>query len=36
MIETGVINLEGNSKVVLVFRQMYEPPGACALCSEYL
>lgn len=30
MIETGVINLEGNSKVALVFGQMNEPPGARA------
>jgi F-type H+-transporting ATPase subunit beta len=35
MIETGVINLEGNSKVALIFGQMNEPPGARALCSEY-
>jgi F0F1-type ATP synthase beta subunit len=33
MIETGAINLEGD---YLVFRQMNEPPGACALCSKYL
>ncbi|KIJ35766.1 hypothetical protein M422DRAFT_69887 [Sphaerobolus stellatus SS14] len=30
MIETGVINLEGESKVALVFGQMNEPPGARA------
>jgi len=30
MIETGVINLEGDSKVALVFGQMNEPPGARA------
>ncbi|KAK9493298.1 P-loop containing nucleoside triphosphate hydrolase protein [Lipomyces doorenjongii] len=30
MIETGVINLEGESKVSLVFGQMNEPPGARA------
>ena len=30
MIETGVINLEGDSKVPLVFGQMNEPPGAHA------
>ncbi|ODQ63676.1 ATP synthase subunit beta mitochondrial precursor [Nadsonia fulvescens var. elongata DSM 6958] len=30
MIETGVINLEGDSKVSLVFGQMNEPPGARA------
>ncbi|KAK9481149.1 P-loop containing nucleoside triphosphate hydrolase protein [Lipomyces japonicus] len=30
MIETGVINLEGESKVTLVFGQMNEPPGARA------
>ncbi|KAJ3967515.1 P-loop containing nucleoside triphosphate hydrolase protein [Lentinula raphanica] len=30
MIETGVINLEGDSKVALVFGQMNEPPGAHA------
>src|SRR3984893_7827965 len=30
MIETGVIQLEGNSKVALVFGQMNEPPGARA------
>jgi ATP synthase F1 beta subunit len=28
MIEAGVINLEGNSKVALVYGQMNEPPGA--------
>lgn len=28
MIETGVINLDGDSKVALVFGQMNEPPGA--------
>ena len=30
MIETGVINLKGDSKVALVFGQMNEPPGARA------
>ncbi|EAU88709.2 ATP synthase subunit beta, partial [Coprinopsis cinerea okayama7 len=30
MIETGVIQLEGDSKVALVFGQMNEPPGARA------
>jgi F-type H+-transporting ATPase subunit beta len=30
MQETGVINLEGDSKVALVFGQMNEPPGARA------
>lgn len=30
MIETGVINLDGDSKVALVFGQMNEPPGARA------
>ena len=30
MIETSVINLEGDSKVALVFGQMNKPPGACA------
>ena len=30
MQETGVINLEGDSKVSLVFGQMNEPPGARA------
>ena len=30
MIETGVINLESDSKVALVFGQMNEPPGARA------
>ncbi|KAG1854883.1 ATP2, beta subunit of the F1 sector of mitochondrial F1F0 ATP synthase [Suillus subluteus] len=30
MIETGVINLKGDSKVALVFSQMNEPPGAHA------
>ena len=30
MIETGVINLQGESKVALVFGQMNEPPGARA------
>ncbi|KAK9468812.1 P-loop containing nucleoside triphosphate hydrolase protein [Lipomyces arxii] len=30
MIETGVINLDGESKVSLVFGQMNEPPGARA------
>jgi F0F1-type ATP synthase beta subunit len=30
MIETGVINLEGDSKVALDFGQMDEPPGARA------
>lgn len=30
MIETGVINLKGESKVSLVFGQMNEPPGARA------
>ncbi|ANB15881.1 F1F0 ATP synthase subunit beta [Sugiyamaella lignohabitans] len=30
MIETGVINLDGDSKVSLVFGQMNEPPGARA------
>lgn len=30
MKETGVINLEGDSKVALVFGQMNEPPGARA------
>ncbi|KAK7684306.1 atp2, beta subunit of the F1 sector of mitochondrial F1F0 ATP synthase [Cerrena zonata] len=30
MIETGVINLKGDSKVTLVFGQMNEPPGARA------
>src|SRR6266852_6065511 len=30
MIETGVINLEGDSKVALVFGQINEPPGARA------
>lgn len=30
MKETGVINLEGESKVALVFGQMNEPPGARA------
>jgi F-type H+-transporting ATPase subunit beta len=30
MRETGVINLEGDSKVALVFGQMNEPPGARA------
>ncbi|GAB4357243.1 MAG: F0F1 ATP synthase subunit beta [Kiloniellaceae bacterium] len=30
MIESGVINLEGDSKVALVFGQMNEPPGARA------
>lgn len=30
MIESGVINLEGESKVSLVFGQMNEPPGARA------
>jgi F0F1-type ATP synthase beta subunit len=30
MIETGVINLQGDSKVALVFGQMNEPPGARA------
>lgn len=30
MMETGVINLEGDSKVSLVFGQMNEPPGARA------
>ena len=30
MQETGVINLEGESKVALVFGQMNEPPGARA------
>ncbi|PKI85182.1 atp2, beta subunit of the F1 sector of mitochondrial F1F0 ATP synthase [Malassezia vespertilionis] len=30
MMETGVINLEGDSKVALVFGQMNEPPGARA------
>ena len=33
MIDTGVINLNGDSKVALVFRQMSEPPGACARVS---
>jgi F0F1-type ATP synthase beta subunit len=30
MQETGVIQLEGESKVALVFGQMNEPPGARA------
>lgn len=30
MRETGVINLDGDSKVALVFGQMNEPPGARA------
>ncbi|KIY47709.1 ATP synthase F1, beta subunit [Fistulina hepatica ATCC 64428] len=30
MIETGVINLEGDSKAALIFGQMNEPPDACA------
>jgi len=30
MIESGVIDLEGNSKVTLVYGQMNEPPGARA------
>ncbi|WFD30458.1 atp2, beta subunit of the F1 sector of mitochondrial F1F0 ATP synthase [Malassezia sp. CBS 17886] len=30
MIETGVINVDGDSKVALVFGQMNEPPGARA------
>ena len=30
MIESGVINLEGDSKVTMVFGQMNEPPGARA------
>ena len=30
MQETGVINLDGESKVALVFGQMNEPPGARA------
>jgi F-type H+-transporting ATPase subunit beta len=30
MIETGVINLEGDSKVALVFGQMNKPPSARA------
>jgi F-type H+-transporting ATPase subunit beta len=30
MQETGVIQLEGDSKVALVFGQMNEPPGARA------
>src|SRR3546814_8610042 len=30
MIESGVINLDGDSKVALVFGQMNEPPGARA------
>jgi F-type H+-transporting ATPase subunit beta len=30
MQETGVINLDGDSKVALVFGQMNEPPGARA------
>jgi F0F1-type ATP synthase beta subunit len=30
MQETGVINLEGESKVALIFGQMNEPPGARA------
>ena len=30
MMESGVINLEGDSKVALVFGQMNEPPGARA------
>jgi F0F1-type ATP synthase beta subunit len=30
MVKTGVINLEGDSKVALVFRQTNEPPGAHA------
>ena len=30
MIDTGVINLDGDSKVALVFGQMSEPPGARA------
>jgi F-type H+-transporting ATPase subunit beta len=30
MQETSVINLEGESKVALVFGQMNEPPGARA------
>jgi F-type H+-transporting ATPase subunit beta len=30
MIETGVINLEGDSKVALIFGQMNEPPSARA------
>jgi F-type H+-transporting ATPase subunit beta len=42
MIETAVINLEGESKVALVFGQMNEPPGArahvtltCLTIAEY-
>ena len=30
MIETSIINLEGDPKVALVFGQMNEPPGARA------
>jgi hypothetical protein len=30
MVKTGVINLEGDSKVALIFGQMNEPPGAHA------
>lgn len=30
MQQTGVINLEGESKVALIFGQMNEPPGARA------
>jgi F-type H+-transporting ATPase subunit beta len=42
MIESGVINLDGESKVALVYGQMNEPPGARArvaltglTCAEY-
>merc|ERR1712227_178603 len=34
MKETGVINLEGESKVALVFGQMNEPPGARARVAQ--
>ena len=30
MIESGVINLDGDSKAALVYGQMNEPPGARA------
>jgi hypothetical protein len=41
MIETGVINLKGDSKVALVFGQMNEPPffhfsQICARCTPLL
>lgn len=36
MIETGVINLKGDSKVALVFGQMNEPPGARGMFDQHL